>query len=110
MAWPLLKKYGKYIGILVLGILGVVLYVMVTSWLRKRGSADNGAEHVEDLQGKLTEIRAKLTEADQQAAVEVATARSGEAKDKEELKRVVKMPNKVKRRKAMVDLYNRVGK
>jgi len=110
MAWPIIKKYWKYLGILLLGILSIILYVMVTRWLEKRKHADDGSAEVQDLQGRLDEIGSQLKEAEHQAAVEVAVARSGEEKDKKELKETVALRDKTKRRERLVNLYSRVSR
>ena len=109
MILPVLKKYGKYVVIAIVGVGSIVLFVMVYSWLKKSGKADDGQEHVETLGAVIEEIGAKLTEANHQAVVEVVAARSGEAEIKEELAVVVNLENKVTRRRKLAELYAKVS-
>ena len=108
--WPTIKKYGKYALILLLGVGAVVLFVLVRSWLKKRGEADDGSEHVEKLADVINEIGAQMTEAKHQAKVEIEAARAEESVLKATLKEVVSTTDKKTRRKRLADLYAEVSR
>ena len=107
--WPTIKKYGKYALIILLGAGAIVLFVMVRSWWKKRGKADDGSEHVERLADVINEIGEQMTEANHQAEVEIAAARSEEAALKGKLKKAVATTNKRERRRQLAELYAEVS-
>ena len=89
MNWPNLKKWGKYVLIILIGIAAVVLFLMIRTWLKKREQAEDGTEHVQQLGNVIDGIRGDLTMANHQAEVEIAVSRSEEEALKGELATVV---------------------
>ena len=102
------KKYGKYVLIILIGIILIAFWIAFQSW-RKKADPDAGVtEGTERLKDVTNEIGAQLTEANQQATVEVAAARASEDKTKTKLKEVIKIKNKVERRNKLSALYSEV--
>jgi len=107
--WPTIKKYGKYIVILGIGVLVVVAWVTVKQWLKKKQKDDAGlTEGTEKLKDVIVEIKDQMTEANQQAAIEIAAGRSEETETKAKLSEVTKIKNKTERRQKLADLYKEV--
>jgi len=105
---PTLKKYLKYALIVLAGIALVALWFAWQSW-KKKTTGDGGmTKETETLKTVVTEIGAKMTEADQQATVEIAAARSEDAATKTKLAEIVKIGDKVERRQKLTDLYKQV--
>lgn len=109
MNWPTIKKYGKYVLILLIGVGAIVLFLAVRSWLKKRELADDGSEHVQQLGDVINGIKGNMAEANKQAEVEIAVSKSAEAGHKAELAEVVKIKSKPERRKRMTELYSKVS-
>jgi hypothetical protein len=104
IAWAWLKKYGAYILVPVVGILGYVLYKLF-AYKPQPAVADFGnvklRKHIHETREKINEVRTR-------AAIEIALARKEEASVKEELNTVVKIKDPVKRRDRLIALYNRL--
>jgi hypothetical protein len=106
---PNIKKYGKYAVIIIVGGLLILGYIFVTSWLKKKRVGDEGmSEGTEDLTSIIGEIGNEMDEANTQAKVEIAVARTEEKVTKEELKKVVAMKDKVERRKRLAAMHESV--
>ena len=101
MIWPTLKKYGKYVGLALLGVGSIALYVVYQSW-RKSSSSDAGmTEGTETLIKVVSGIKDNFKEANDTAKMEIVAARSEETATKAQLKQVMKVKNKVDRRKQL---------
>lgn len=109
MNWPTIKKYGKYVLIVLLGVGAIILFLLIRSWLKKREQADDGSEHVQKLGDVIDGIKGNMAEANKQAEVEIAVSKSTEAGHKTELAEVVKIKDKPERRKRMAELYSKVS-
>lgn len=107
MIWPLIKKYWKYGIILIVGAAALIFWIMISSWLKRNDTSGEGmTEGTETMKDVIGEIGNKMTEADQQASVEIAVARGKEGAKKEELQKVVKIKDKSERRKRMAAMYD----
>lgn len=105
---PNLKKYGKYALIAGGGVVLILGYIFITSWMKKRRIGDEGmSEGTEELKDVINEIGNKMTEAEIQADVEIAVARGEEKAAKEELKEVVKIKDRADRRRRLAEMYKR---
>lgn len=109
MNWPTIKKWGKYLLIILLGVGAIILFLLIRSWLKKKGTADDGSEHVQKLEDVINGIKSNLDAADKQAKVEIAVSKSEESAHKEELAEIVKIKSKPERRKRMAELYQKVA-
>lgn len=105
---PTLKKHAKYFGIVGGGVFLILGYIFITSWLKKKRTGDEGLSGgTEDLQSIINEMTDKIVEVQTQADVEIAVARSKETAVKEELREVVQIKDKVRRRRRLAELYKR---
>ncbi len=107
MNWPTIKKYLKYVVIILIAILAIVVFFMIRTWWKKRIKADDGTEHVLKLGDVIGEIQAQFTEANQQAEIEISAGRSEEQDLKDELELALLIKDKPKRRARMVELYEK---
>ncbi len=107
ITWAYIKKYAKYIVIILVGIFAVIAWIMISSWWKKLKANENAgmSEGTETLTGVITEIGGKMTEADHQASVEIAVARGNENVTKGQLKETVGMKDKTKRRENLAAMY-----
>ncbi len=108
MLWPTIKKYVKYVAIILVGIGALILAILIYSWLKKKSVADDGSVHVQKLGDVVTEIGSQLNEAHVQAEVEIAAGRDDETVTKEELKKVVAIKDKKERRQKLTEMYAKV--
>lgn len=105
---PTIKKYGKYVAILVVAAAAIVLWVAIKRWVKgKDKPTDDGSAGLAKV---LNETKAKMTEASQVATVEIAAARTEEATIKTRLAEVVQIENPQERRDKLLALYQEVSK
>lgn len=93
-----LKKYWKYI--LAVAFL-VVIVVRIVAAIASRRPVDGDSV---DLQNAVGEIREKIEEANMEAAVRVAAARSKDQARMDELKAVMAIRDKVERRRRLAQM------
>lgn len=104
--WPKIKKYGKYILIILAAAGLVALWITIRRWFPKK---DQTGEAINGLRDVLQETGAQMIEANQQATVEIAAARDKENKVKGKLTEVVAIKDKGERRQGLADLYKEVS-
>lgn len=100
---PITKKYLKYFWILLIGVLLIIGAILLFRWLRK--DPKDGTTHLRKV---TTEIGAKLGEANQQAAVETAAARTADQELNDKLEKTLTIEDDTARRAEMLDLYEEV--
>lgn len=106
---PSIKKYAKYVGIVVAGVFLVLGYVFITSWLKRTRIGGEGLSgRTENLKDVLNEVGNKMSEAKMQADVEVAVARGKEQALKEELRDVVNLKDRRLRRHRLANMKRRL--
>lgn len=104
---PRLKSWSKYtwLGIAFFATLAVASIAVLLS--RRRGKP--AQDIIDDANERLTEIAERISEANHQAAIEVAVARTKDLVARQDLKEALQEKDSHKRRRALVELRYRVN-
>lgn len=105
IVWAWLKKYALYILIPVGAVIAFVLYRLFVYKPTTVTGVDAGDIK---LRTEIDKTRAKIEETRTKAAIEIAIERTKEETVKKELNAAVKIKDPVKRRDALIDLYDRL--
>lgn len=100
-----IKKYGKYLIILLPAIL-IGIYVIF--FRKKPTTVDDGSKETNALKDHINEIKDQLTEAHQQAAIEVAVAKTKNEEVKKKLEETTSIEDDEARRAKLLDLFDSV--
>jgi len=103
-----IKKYGKYVVVLLVAAGAIVLWVAIKRWIKSKDKpTDDGSAGLANI---LNETKAKMQEANQVSVVEIVAARTEETTIKTRLAEVVKIEDPQERRDKLLALYQEVSK